>query len=189
MSLNIANLEEALTVLGKVLEDRNQRFEVVVVGGGGLLLLGQIDRTTRDIDLVARMEEGRLVSTDPLPPALTKAAEEVGVALELGKGWFNIGPASLLDLGLPDGFIDRLHIRQFGSLTVYLADRFDQIFFKLYAAVDQGHRSKHFADLVRLKPSRKELQQAKKWCTTHDVSTPFAKEIDHAIEEVLNART
>ncbi len=144
-------------MLGQLLSDRGFYYEVVAVGGGGLLLLGLIDRTTKDLDVVALVQGRELFSADPLPAALIRAAEEVGSALELGENWLNTGPASLLKMGLPQGFIERLHVRKYKGLTVYLADRFDQICLKLYASVDQGPESKHFADLLALTPTAEEL--------------------------------
>ena len=184
MDIDLLSLEKALVTLGQLLADRGHHFEIVAIGGGSLLLLGQIDRPTRDLDLVACIEKGRLVSADPLPYVLVQAAEEVGKALELGKDWLNIGPASLLEMGLPSGFIDRMHTRCYKGLTIHLADRFDQICFKLYASVDQGPESKHFADLICLKPSANELKKAKNWCITHDVSEAFETEIYHVLENI-----
>jgi hypothetical protein len=87
-------------------------------------------------------------------------------------------------MGLPPGFMSRMHTRHYRGLSIHLADRFDQIFFKLYASVDQGPRSKHFADLIALKPSADELEQAKKWCMSHDVSEGFELEIKRAMEGI-----
>lgn len=86
--------------------------------------------------------------------------------------------------GLPKGFLDRVHTYHYKGLTLYLADRFDQICFKLYASVDQGPQSKHFADLITLKPTLKELEEAKNWCHSHDVSENFALELDKALEAI-----
>lgn len=184
MEINFTSLEEALIVLGQLLADRGEYHEIVAIGGGSLLLLGQITRTTRDLDLVALIKNKEFISANPLPQSLFQAAEEVGRALELGKDWLNIGPASLLDMGLPEGFMNRMHTRHYKGLTIHLADRFDQIFFKLYASVDQGPQSKHFADLLALKPTSEELSQAKSWCITHDVSEVFEFEINQAISEI-----
>src|ERR1700691_2750402 len=145
MKINLTGLEGALEILGQLLVDRGLHYEVAAIGGGSLLLLGLIDRTTKDLDLIALVKGRELISADPLPGPLVQAAEEVGRALDLGKDWLNIGPASLLETGLPPGFMERLHIRKFRGLTLHLADRFDQICFKLYASVDQGPQSKHFA--------------------------------------------
>lgn len=125
-----------------------------------------------------------MISAEPLPQSLFQAAEEVGKALELGKEWLNAGPSSLLSMGLPSGFMDRMHTRHYKGLTVHLADRFDQIFFKLYASVDQGAQSKHFADLIALQPTSAELQMAKSWCISHDVSESFESEITKALENI-----
>jgi hypothetical protein len=182
MEIDSASLEEALMVLGQLLADREHYYEIVAIGGGSLLLLRQIERTTNDLDLVALLKDGQFVSADPLPQGLLQAAEDVGNALELGRDWLNVGPASLFNMGLPPGFMNRLHTHHYKGLTIHLADRFDQIFFKLYASVDQGPRSKHFTDLIALKPSYDELEQAKSWCISHDVSENFESEISKAME-------
>lgn len=53
MEFGYETLEEALGILGQLLLDRGLCYEVVAIGGGGLLLLGHILRTTKDLDLVA----------------------------------------------------------------------------------------------------------------------------------------
>lgn len=181
MDIDSVTLDRALNVLGHLLADRGQYHEVVAIGGGSLLLLGQVNRTTNDLDLVAVVDAGRFVSAIPMPQSLLEAAEEVGKALELGSNWLNVGPASLLDFGLPTGFEARMHTKHYEGLTVHLASRFDQICFKLYASVDHGPRSKHFADLTELRPTRDELLAAKSWIITHDASETFAHELDNAI--------
>ena len=100
------SLHHALNTLGNILLDREMHFEVVAIGGSGLLLLGMITRPTKDVD---------------------------------------------------------------------------QICFKLYAAVDQGPDSKHFADLKSLKPTATELKKAAKWCKTHDVSDGFEMNLSEAL--------
>jgi hypothetical protein len=151
------------------------------VGGGSLLLLGQILRTTKDLDLVALIDGGEFISADPLPIPLLQAIHDVGLALNLGKEWVNTGPVDLFKMGLPEGFKTRMHTSHYGGLIVHLAARFDQICFKLYAAVDQGPNSKHFADLKFLSPTQTELEEAKRWCVTHDVSEEFSKDLTAAL--------
>ncbi len=154
MELNFTALENALVMLGQRLERSKQYYEVVAIGGASLVLLGYIDRATRDLDLVAIKESGSLISANPLPPSLLKEIAVVGAALGIGEYWVNGGPSSLLEAGLPDGFEERLVSRNYHGLTVHFASRLDQICFKLYAAVDQGPVSKHFADLKRLDPTK-----------------------------------
>lgn len=174
MELDFTTLENALIMLGQRLLRSKQYYEVVAIGGASLVLLGYIDRTTKDLDLVAVMEGGRLMSAKPLPQGLLKEIAAVGTALELGEFWVNGGPTSLLEAGLPTGFEERLATRRYESLTIHFAGRLDQICFKLYATVDQGPTSKHFADLTRLTPTHDELLIAKNWCLTQDSSLEFS---------------
>lgn len=181
MELDFTTLENALVMLGQRLSHSKQHYEIVAIGGASLVLLGYIDRTTKDLDLIAMMEAGRLISAKPLPQGLLKEITEVGTALELGEYWINDGPASLFESGLPEGFEGRLVLRNYNNLTVHFAGRLDQICFKLYAAVDQGPTSKHFADLNRLEPTHDELLTARKWCLTQDVSPEFSVMLKQAL--------
>ena len=139
-------LEEALHALGAVLEARGHAFEIVSVGGGSLLLLHLTTRSTRDLDVVALIQDSQYVTAKPLPEALVEAARDVGDVLGLGDNWLNAGPTELLTHGLPDGFAERAERRTYGSLMLHIASRLDQIHLKLYASVDQGPRSKHVSD-------------------------------------------
>ena len=51
--LDQRSLADALAAVGELLADRGHQIEVVAIGGGGLLLLGLIERSTKDLDLVA----------------------------------------------------------------------------------------------------------------------------------------
>jgi len=165
--------ETLLRALGEQLAAVDERFEIVVIGGSGLLALGLVERTTRDVDVVALRSGSEFQRPDPLPEALRLARSRVARDFDLPEDWLNPGPADLLDFGLPEGFVDRLESRSYGSgLTVYFASRFDQIHFKLYATVDQG-AGKHSADLEALAPTREELLQAARWTRTHDPSPGF----------------
>lgn len=169
-----AELDEALTVLGEILADRGETFDIVVIGGGALLLLGLVERTTKDLDVLARIEGDAWVRAEPFPPALEAAVRDVAAALDLADDWLNPGPTDLLDFGLPSGFADRVSTRVFSSLTVRLASRDDQVAFKLYAAADQWpSESRHISDLRTLAPTREELLAAARWCRTHDPSSGF----------------
>ena len=167
-------LDQALETLGALLSARGLAFDIVVVGGGALLLRGLIARPTKDLDVVAMVEDGAWVSASPLPEQLLSAAIEVAGALDLADDWLNPGPTSLLDLGLPSGFEGRATRQLFGGLTVRVAAREDQVAFKLYAAADQWpHAGKHLQDLNELSPTPAELVRSAAWCRTHDPSPGF----------------
>jgi hypothetical protein len=140
-----------------------------------------ISRTTKDVDLVALVDHGSFVSAKQLPTPLLEAIAEVGRALRLGENWVNTGSSDLFLMGLPEGFAKRMSTQYYGGLILHLAGRFDQICFKLYASIDQGPQSKHFADLKSLKPTQAELKVAASWCKTHDVSEEFATDLSEAL--------
>ncbi|HEX5525590.1 MAG TPA: DUF6036 family nucleotidyltransferase [Solirubrobacterales bacterium] len=173
--------EGLLEALGEQLATAAARFEIVVIGGSGLLALDIVERATRDVDIVALRSDSELRSPAPLPEALQVARDRVARDFSLPEDWLNTGPANLLDFGLPEGFAERLESRSFGNyLTVHFASRLDQIHFKLYAAVDQGP-GKHSKDLEALAPTHEELLQAARWSRTHDPSPGFDQELRRAL--------
>jgi hypothetical protein len=169
-------LDEALAALGALLEARGLHSELVLVGGASLLLRGVITRPTRDVDVLgARSAAGEVVPLGQLPEQLAAAVADVGLAYGLAPDWLNLGPASLLDLGLPDGFAGRLEPRRLGGLVAWIASPFDLACLKLYAAVDHWPaRDRHLADLEVLAPSSDDLRVAAAWARTHDPSSAFA---------------
>jgi hypothetical protein len=177
-----ANRDVLLEALGEQLAARGERFELVVIGGSALLALGLVERTTRDVDIVALRSGDELEGADPLPEALRAARDLVARDFSLLPGWLNPGPSKLLEFGLPDGFVERLERRDYGpGLVVYFASRLDQIHFKLYAAVDAGGPGKHEADLRALEPTEAELLAAARWSRSHDPSPAFAEELRGAL--------
>lgn len=158
-------------------ENAAQPIELVVCDGSALILSDVVYRPTNDVDVVALARKGVLYSPAPLPDELRTASVEVSEDLGLPDNWLNNGPSQgvggLFQMGLPQGFSERLHLRSYGShLTVHFIDRLDQIHFKLYAAVDTG--GYHVEDLRSLKPTPNELESAARWSMTHDVSRGYA---------------
>jgi len=175
------SLGAALAAVGDLLEEQKHLIEVVAIGGGSLLLLGLIERPTKDLDLVGLKVGEQVVKPVPLPAALSQAAEDIAKLMKLTPGWLNAGPASMLDLGLPEGFLGRTVRREYGGLVIHLASRYDQICFKLYAAADDSPRGKHFADLRELAPTPDELRGAAAWVITHDSSEGFRQILDQVL--------
>ena len=182
---DITNSDRAVELLGALSEQlaaRSQHYDLVVVGGSGLLALGFIDRPTRDVDVVALWDAGSLRKAEPLPQSLVDARNRVARDFGLSENWLNSGPADLMDFGLPAGFLDRVQTQTFGDgLTVHFASRLDQIHFKLYALVDQG-AGKHEQDLRALSPTAAELIQAARWTRTHDPSDGFREMLEQALQ-------
>ncbi len=171
--------ERALAALGEQLAALRASADLVIIGGAGLQVLGIIDRATKDVDVLATLENG-LRSSDPLPPLVVEAAARVAALLGLSEDWLNAGPTSLLQWGLPDGFTDRLTSKRYGALTAHLASRLDQICFKLYAFADLGG-GRHEMDLRSLQPTQDELAFAAVWVRTQDPSPAFESMLTKAL--------
>ena len=162
--MNDREITSYLKHLAKVYDElKGDPLEVSICGGAALSLLGYVKRVTKDIDIV---------SPEVLPDKFKEAIKITADYFGLKPDWINQGPIDLLRMGLPDGFHDRCKKFEFHSnLTICVADRLDQIHFKLYASIDRG--GYHLQDLIALKPTENELIAAVKWCLTHDVSETF----------------
>ncbi|MGP0100219.1 MAG: DUF6036 family nucleotidyltransferase [Solirubrobacteraceae bacterium] len=172
---------DLLGALGEQLAARGEHYTLAVVGGSALLALGLVSRATRDVDVLAIVNGDELLSAQPLPTALAEAAHTVARDFGLADDWLNPGPASLLELGLPEGFAERAQHHDFGpGLEILFASRVDHIHLKLYATVDQG-AGKHLADLQALAPSERELLDAARWSRTHDPSDGYRDELTRVL--------
>lgn len=185
MELTQEVLDRVLSALGEQLSaSETAGHELVVVGGSALLALGYVNRPTRDVDILAYIQKGTLHSASPLPEALENAKDRVARDFGLDLNWLNPGPTDLLQLGLPDGLLDRVTTRKYGSaLTIHFIGRLDQIHFKLYAMVDHAG-GRHEADLRAIQPTRDELVAAARWSTTHDPSSGFRLMLVQALEQL-----
>jgi len=181
VKLDSARLDEVLFALDRQIAIvGGDALGLVVCGGSALAALGLVRRTTRDVDVLglARDTTGGIVieRLERLPEPLASAALRVARDFNLPADWLNLGPAPQVGMGLPEGFGSRVEPRRYGSrLTVYYASRYDQIHFKLYAAVDQD--SYHVQDLALLRPTGAELLAAAYWTLTQDVSDTFRESL------------
>jgi hypothetical protein len=175
MNMDKDKLLSLLKELGKVYEALDgQSLEVGVCGGAGLILMGLIDRTTKDIDAIF---------PTVWPEKFSEAVQIIAKNYGLSANWINLGAEQLTMMGLPDGFMERAEKVEFGNcLTFYFASRYDQIFFKVYASADRG--GYHVDDLLALHPTEEELLEAAKWCFTHDISPEFKKILVSMFEQL-----
>jgi hypothetical protein len=186
-----SEIENALQKLGELLALESQKYAIVVLGGAALNLLGIVERVTTDVDILAFAHSvggktmGLLEPPEPLPEPLVRAARTVARDLGLESEWLNTGPALQWRSGLPPGIEQRIRWRRYAALQVGLVDRFDLIFFKLYAAADsEGPGSVHYQDLLALKPNAEELDAAASWVKTQDASTHFHRVLQAVVNHV-----
>jgi len=185
LGLNL--LEEALSLLAESTEEQPEQHWVVC-GGSSLLALGLVRcTTTRDVDVLARVEPEGLLTAKPQPEWLASATEQVRKQLGLMENWFNTGPSddTFFRFGFPEGMTERLTPRDYGpkkNLRISFISRVDQIFFKLYATADSG-TGRHYEDLQDLQPTGEELLAAARWTRSQDPSDGF----HFVLGEVLKA--
>jgi hypothetical protein len=180
--MTVELLERALAALGDVLADRGTSVDIAVVGGGALMILGLIQRSTADLDVIAVVDRGQLTSARPLPHLLNEAVKDVARFLDLSDDWMNGEVSMQLQLGLPEGFLGRTEARRYGGLTVRFASRVDQVYFKLYADADRAPGGKHHVDLVALAPTDDELISAARWVRAQERDPAV---IDIRLREIL----
>lgn len=175
--------DRLLSALGEQLERAEQEYDIVVIGGSALLALGLVKRATQDVDVVALAGADGLVEPVPLPGPLAEACGRVARDFGLPADWLNSEAArDMVRLGLPSGFLQRCTVREYGpALTVRFASRYDQIHFKLHAAVDRGGPGKHLSDLEALHPTKDEIVQAARWSRTHDPSEGYLSMLQFAL--------
>ncbi len=165
------------------------RLEMLVCGGAALNILGYVLRTTKDVDVIAFVDKNNdgsniLTKATLLKPALVQAAKRVQRDFNLPDNWLNDGPASVMDLGLPEGLMDRVVTRTYGeNLIIHFLGRYDQIHLKLHAAVDQSG-GKHYDDLMALSPTAQELEDAANWTMTHDPSKGYRMLLKDFLEKI-----
>ena len=193
MFRNDKHVNSVLNALGEQLDSIiKKRVELLICGGSALISLGLVQRVTKDVDVLAyvdRDETGRfsLTKADPLKPEIITASKKVAADFNLPETWLNSGPASAVDLGLPEGVMDRVVTRSYGKkLSVHFFSRYDQIHFKFYATADQG-AGKHFDDLLALNPTSVELTHAARWCMTHDTSEEFRQIVKSLLNHMGNS--
>ena len=161
-----------------------------MVGGATLNLLGLIERTTQDVDVIALAADpigvvpALLAPPDPLPDALQRAILRVSRDFGLAPDLINTAIARQWSQGLPPWLSHDITWRRYGGLHLGLVGRRTLLALKLFAAVDQSVRSVHAQDLLALAPSDAELEEAAAWVVTQDASDSFPRLIAEVVEHV-----
>jgi hypothetical protein len=187
------SIRSALQRVGELLAASGNPIAVVILGGAALNMLHIVERPTVDVDILAfaaaepngaPRAESIQPPPQPMPERLRRAAEQVASDLRLPPDWLNTGPALQWRAGLPPGLASRVAWQQFAGLWVGLVDRYDLVFFKLFAAADAvGPQSVHYQDLLRLQPTAAELAAANDWVRTQDASAEFATVLDRVVRK------
>lgn len=188
MALGAPDIEAMLVALGEQLSAAGSNpVELVVCGGTAMNFQGFAARPTKDVDVVALLDETggkRFLLARPLPQSVADARDRVARDFGVASDWLNNGPTDLVTWGLPPGCENRLTNRTFGDcLTVHFLGRYDLICLKLYALAD-NMAARHLQDLLALEPTREELTRAVEWILTHDDSEAFVHLLKGALRAV-----
>jgi hypothetical protein len=160
------------------------RFEGVVIGGTALVLMGVVQRNTKDVDI--------LLPTLPEDVALASrdfALQQRQAGDDLDDDWFNNGPIQLGDV-LPPGWRERVERIFVGrSLVLSTLGRADLLKSKLFALCDRGT---DMADCIALAPTAEELAECLPWLEFQDgnelwpahvrsTMAELARRLDHGV--------
>lgn len=187
-----AEIDGALQRLGKrLLYEYSKPISLVVCGGSALNVLNIASRTTRDVDVLAIVEQTekgiKLRYDRSLPKDFCGLVAEVGHDLGLFDDWLNMGPQNVLQVyGAPPGMTDRWERREYGaSLIVYFVSRLDQVYLKFLAVADPKAKPHHLEDLVqRLKPTAEEVRAAVGWLLERETSSWFRNNVRRVVKEL-----
>jgi len=197
---NVKNEGESLDLqvlrsLGEILAAEGQKIAIVAVGGTALILQGFVLRATQDIDIIALGRNpdeegpGEIGPAEPIPEVLTRAIARIARDYGLPEDLMNTVVSMQWETGLPPGFERRVHWDRYGGLWFGVADRYDLLFLKLFAAADRGGpESVHFQDLLALNPTDKELEDAGEWVRSQDTSPEFKNIVEQVIDHVRKNR-
>src|SRR3954447_13510191 len=111
-------LEPALLAVGELLAAEKTEIALVVVGGASLNLLGLINRTTQDVDVIALASApvgivpALLAPPDPLPEALQHAILRVSRDFGLAPDWINPAIARQWSQGIPPRLAHEHHLAE-----------------------------------------------------------------------------
>ena len=170
-------MKDVLITFDQFLSKKNLTFEATIIGGAALIVMGVIDRATKDVDCL-----------DPhIPPDIKKASIEFAKAnphFKLIEHWLNNGPDSLKrDLG--EGWRAGVEpIFEGKAMKLYTLGRLDLLKSKLFACCD---RDLDFNDCLALNPTSSELDECIEWVIERDGSPLWPKRVDAVFKEIKKA--
>lgn len=181
-------LEEALSLLGDILEAENaEPLHLVASGGAAMVVTGRVSRSTHDIDILATRGEidGEISPAFPLPDFLMNASRRVAKAKGLETAWLNAATSMLMVplQDLPQKLWSDLVPREYGSrLKISFLGRSGQIYLKVYAASNR-EEARDLVDLNALDPESGEIVDAICWMMEMEL---FPRRITDRLERFLS---
>ena len=163
---------EVLNQFDDQLTKEKVEFNGIVVGASALVLLGIIDRMTRDIDLI----------NNSIPQKVRDQIEIFAKKnIGLDSNWINCSSA-VLRKNLQPGWESRLReIFRGKSLRLQTLSRKDLLITKLIGYCDRGT---DIYDCIGMKPSQKELKTSFHWVRQQDSEKRWPKHVQKCFVEL-----
>jgi hypothetical protein len=166
-------MKDVIIKFDNFLTEKNFSFDVIVIGGAALNIMGVTNRVTRDVDCI-----------DPELSVKIKelsyifATENYNLGLD-PNNWFNNGPISILN-DLDKGWESRVVlIFEGSSLNISTLGRIDLLKTKLFAYCD---RDIDYDDCVKLNPTIQELNECQKWVKDRDANDLWPSHVDNCFK-------
>ena len=156
------------TVILKRVDEELSRIgesrSLIICGGSALIVMGIIDRQTRDVDVLE----------PEIDSLLSDIAVRIGKEFGLSDKWLNNGPESLRRDLKPGWRTRTASIFKGKALEMRSLGREDLLATKLYAFCD---REDDLEDVLKLKPTRTELANIFHWVLKRDASPKWPKRV------------
>jgi hypothetical protein len=169
-------MKDALIEFDRFLEKRGLQFQSTVIGGAALIVMGVVDRVTKDVDCLE----------PTIPDEIKAAAAEFrgvysGPNAPLREDWLNNGPASLMQ-DLPPGWEERKVLLFAGrALRLMTLGRIDLLRAKIFAFCD---RQLDFRDCLAMKPTAEELRTIYPWLRERDLNELWPKHARTSLQAI-----
>jgi hypothetical protein len=147
-------------------------FSAVIIGGAAMQLLGLTERVTKDCDVLS----------PKITLELKEASKEFAKECGLSEDWLNNGPETLIRDLPSDWQKNVIPLYDGQCLKLFTLCRLDFIRSKLYAFMDRGI---DLQDLIKLKPTKSEIDEVRDWLIERDGNPDWPKYIEIRLAELL----
>jgi hypothetical protein len=167
-------MKDVIELFDSYLAERGLHFQSIIIGGAALIVMGLVNRLTKDIDCL-----------DPVIPDEIKLAalnfRLDNPQLHLWENWLNNGPISLTN-DLPEDWVNRtISLYEGKALVLRTLGRLDLLETKLFALCD---RQQDIGDCIALSPTAVELDQCLEWLYERDGNPYWPDNVRLSLKEL-----
>jgi len=166
------DFNEILPKFEKFLAEQGLYFEAIIIGGAAMQLLGLTDRVTKDCDVLS----------PKISSKLKEVSKEFAKEHGLSDDWLNNGPETLIRDLPTDWQKNVISLYQGKNLKLFTLSRTDFLRSKLFAFVDRGI---DLQDLIKLKPTKAEIEQLEEWLKERDGNPDWPKYVEIRLGELI----